>query len=157
MLGLKLNHVSKRGHCRRRPLHCGERVYSVASFPILCSFDFCIINSCPAVIRILTAYKMIKERWPVIAKITGHLCINWSDAKYYEQSWKTKYLGVANSKLSWKKHICLVAGNLSKSIATIIKAREYLNLSALLTLLILCVSLFNILQPCLGLHVLHQS
>ena len=71
---------------------------------------------------------------------------------------KAKVLGVViDSKLSWKKHICLVAGKLSKSIGVIIKAREYLNRSALLTLLLLCVSLFNILQPCLGLHVLHQS
>ena len=48
---------------------------------------------------------------------------------------KTKFLGVViDSKLSWKSHICLVAGKLSKSIGMIIKAREYLNRSALLTL-----------------------
>ena len=48
---------------------------------------------------------------------------------------KTKFLGVViDSKLSWKSHIWLVAGKLSKSIGMIIKAREYLNRSALLTL-----------------------
>ena len=48
---------------------------------------------------------------------------------------KTKFLGVViDSKLSWKSHICLVARKLSKSIGMIIKAREYLNRSALLTL-----------------------
>ena len=48
---------------------------------------------------------------------------------------KTKFLCVViDSKLSWKNHICLVAGKLSKSIGMIIKAREYLNRSALLTL-----------------------
>ena len=48
---------------------------------------------------------------------------------------KIKFLGVViDSKLSWKSHICLVAGKLSKSIGMIIKAREYLNRSALLTL-----------------------
>ena len=48
---------------------------------------------------------------------------------------KTKFLGVViDSKLSWKNHICLVAGKLSKIIGMIIKAREYLNRSALLTL-----------------------
>ena len=37
---------------------------------------------------------------------------------------KTKFLGVfIDSKLSWKNHICLVAGKLSKSIGMIIKAR----------------------------------
>ena len=48
---------------------------------------------------------------------------------------KTKFLCVViDSKLSWKKYICLVAGKLSKSIGMVIKAREYLNKSALLTL-----------------------
>ena len=48
---------------------------------------------------------------------------------------KTKFRGVViDSKLSWKNHICLVAGKLSKSIGVIMKAREYLNRSALLTL-----------------------
>ena len=40
---------------------------------------------------------------------------------------------VIDSKLPWKNHICLVAGKLSKSIGMIIKAREYLKRSALLT------------------------
>ena len=48
---------------------------------------------------------------------------------------KTKFLGVViDSKLSWKTHISLVAGKLSKSIGMIVKAREYLNRNALLTL-----------------------
>ena len=48
---------------------------------------------------------------------------------------KTKFLGaVIDSKLSGKNHICLMAGKLSKSIGMVIKAREYLNRSALLTL-----------------------
>ena len=48
---------------------------------------------------------------------------------------KTKFLCVViDLKLSWKKHIWLVAGKLSKSIGMITKAREYLNRSAFLTL-----------------------
>ena len=48
---------------------------------------------------------------------------------------KTKFLGVViDSKLSWKNHISLVSGKLSKSIGMIIKAREYLSRNALLTL-----------------------
>ena len=47
---------------------------------------------------------------------------------------KTKFLGgVIDSKLSWKNHISLIVGKLSKSIGMIVKARE-LNRNALLTL-----------------------
>ena len=72
---------------------------------------------------------------------------------------KTKFLGVViDSKLSWKNHICLVAGKLSKKYwhdhqgKGILEQKCFSN-----SLLLLCVSLFNILQPCLELHVLHQS
>ena len=47
----------------------------------------------------------------------------------------TEFLWVViDSKVSWKNHMCLVSGKLSKSIGMIIKAREYLNRNALLTL-----------------------
>ena len=46
-----------------------------------------------------------------------------------------KFLGVViDSKLSWKNHISLVTGKLSKSIGMIVKAREYVNRNAPLTL-----------------------
>ena len=53
---------------------------------------------------------------------------------------KIKFLCVViDSKLSYKKHICLVAWKLSKSIRMIIKARGYLNRSALLSIIPLCI------------------
>ena len=52
-----------------------------------------------------------------------------------EQVYKTKFLGVViDPKLSWKNHIALVSGKLSRSIGMIIKARQCLNRKALTTL-----------------------
>ena len=64
----------------------------------------------------------------------SHLNIKIDD-QLIDKVEKTKFLGVViDSKLSWKNHISLVSGKLSKSIGMIIKAREYLNRNALLTL-----------------------
>ena len=55
--------------------------------------------------------------------------------KKIEQVYKTKFLGVViDPKLSWKNHITLVSGKLSRSIGMIINARQCLNRKALTTL-----------------------
>lgn len=57
------------------------------------------------------------------------------DDENIEQVKHTKFLGVIiDDKLSWKKHISLVHGKLSKSIGMLIKARQMLNQKALITL-----------------------
>ena len=57
------------------------------------------------------------------------------DNQDIDQVYKTKFLGVViDWKLTWKDHIALVTGKLSKSIGMISKARRYLNWKSLLTL-----------------------
>ena len=48
---------------------------------------------------------------------------------------KTKFLGVyIDNKLTWKHHIAVISGKISRGIGMIIKARQYLNKESLLTL-----------------------
>ena len=48
---------------------------------------------------------------------------------------QTKFLGVdIDNKLTWKKHIHYIAGNLSRGIGLVAKARKLLNSDALITL-----------------------
>ena len=48
---------------------------------------------------------------------------------------KTKFLGVIiDKKLTWKEHIALTAGKISWGIGMVIKARNYLNKSGLITI-----------------------
>ena len=57
------------------------------------------------------------------------------DNQDIDQVYKTKFLGVViDWKLTWKDHIALVTGKLSKSICVITKARRCLNWKSLLTL-----------------------
>ena len=48
---------------------------------------------------------------------------------------KTKFLGeIIDKKLTWKEHITLTAGKISRGIGMVIKARNYLNKSGLITI-----------------------
>ena len=57
------------------------------------------------------------------------------DGQAIDEVKKTKFLGIIiDNKLTWKWHIDHIAGKISRGIGMIIKARQYLNKSGLMSL-----------------------
>ena len=57
------------------------------------------------------------------------------DGQAIDEVQKTKFLGIIiDNKLTWKWHIDHIAGKISRGIGMIIKARQYLNKSGLMSL-----------------------
>ena len=57
------------------------------------------------------------------------------DGQAIDEVQKTKFLGIIiDNKLTWKWHIDYIAGKISRGIGMIIKARQYLNKSGLMSL-----------------------
>ena len=57
------------------------------------------------------------------------------DGQTIDEVQKTKFLGIIiDNKLTWKWHIDHIAGKISRGIGMIIKARQYLNKSGLMSL-----------------------
>ena len=57
------------------------------------------------------------------------------DNQNISETKSSKFLGVyIDNSLNWKKHICYIAGKISRGIGIILKSRKYLNKESLLTL-----------------------
>ena len=57
------------------------------------------------------------------------------DHQNISETKSSKFLGVyIDNSLNWKKHICYIAGKISRGIGIILKSRKYLNEESLLTL-----------------------